>query len=501
MTRAQTHPFQLRGADPRRWLVLALLCGLQFMILLDVTVVNVALPRIQDGLGFSESGLTWVVNGYVLAAGGLLLLGGRLADVFGRKRLLLTGVVIFAASSAVCGSAVNPAMMIAGRFAQGMAEAIAAPAALGLIALLFTDPRERTKALGLWGGLLALGGTLGSAISGVLTGLANWRWIFFINVPVALIVLAVLPRLVAESRMVRARDSGARACRAPINAGLDVPGALASTAGLICLVYGLNSAASHPWDSASVLLPLLAGAALLAATVVLERRASDPLIPLSFFANRTRSVVNVATLGFTAAFTAYTFMLTLYEQHVLGWSPLRGGLSWLPLGLAIGAGIGVSTALVPRLGVKALAALGFLGAAAGLLVTSTIGVDSTYVGAILPGMVVFGLFAGVTMPAATNAALHGVTGQDSSLASGVQGTAQQVGGALGLAVLVTVAVRGAASGRADGVADRVATTAGYAGALRIGAVLLVIGGLLIALLLERVSTTMRDPRAEMVEAG
>jgi EmrB/QacA subfamily drug resistance transporter len=501
MTRAQTLPNQLRGADPRRWWVLALLCGLQFMILLDVTVVNVALPRIQDGLGFTESGLTWVVNGYVLAAGGLLLLGGRLADVFGRKRLLLTGVVIFAASSAVCGSAVNPAMMIAGRFAQGMAEAIAAPAALGLIALLFTDPRERTKALGLWGGLLALGGTLGSAISGVLTGLANWRWIFFINVPVALLVLAVLPRLVAESRMVRARDAGATACRAPINSGLDVPGALASTAGLICLVYGLNSAASHPWGSASVLLPLLAGAALLVATVVLERRASDPLIPMSFFANRTRSVVNVATLGFTAAFTAYTFMLTLYEQHVLGWSPLRGGLSWLPLGLAIGAGIGLSTALVPRMGVKALAATGFLGAAAGLLITSTIGVDSSYVGGILPGMLVFGLFAGVTMPAATNAALHGVTGQDSSLASGVQGTAQQVGGALGLAVLVTVAVRGATSGRADGVADRVATTAGYAGALRIGAVLLVIGGLLIALFLERVSTTMRDPRAEMVEAG
>jgi len=194
-------------------------------------------------------------------------------------------------------------------------------------------------------------------------------------------------------------------------------------------------------------------------------------------------------------------MLTLYEQHVLGWSPLRGGLSWLPLGRAIGAGIGVSTAVVARLGVKALAAIGFLGAAAGLLVTSTIGVDSTYVGGILPGMLVFVLFAGVTMPAATNAALHGVTGQDSSLASWVQGTAQQVGGALGLAVLVTVAVRGAASGRADGVADRVATTAGYAGALRIGAVLLVIGGLLIALLLERVSTTMRDPRAEMVEAG
>jgi EmrB/QacA subfamily drug resistance transporter len=476
-------------ADPRRWWVLALLCGLQFMILLDVTVVNVALPRIQDGLGFSASGLTWVVNGYVLASGGLLLLGGRLADVYGRKRLLLTGVVIFAVSSTVCGSASAPAMMIIGRFAQGTAEAIAAPAALGLIALLFSDPAERTKALGLWGGLLALGGTLGSALSGVLTGLANWRWIFFINVPVALLVLAILPRLVAESRMVRARAGR-----------LDVAGALTSTAGLVALVFGLVRAASHPWGSSSVLVALIAGIVLLAATAVVERRAAQPLIPLSFFANRTRTIVNAAALLFMAAFTSYTFMLTLYEQHVLAWSPLRSGLSWLPLGVAIGVGIGVSTALIPRLGVKVLATAGFIGAGGGLLLSSPISVDSTYVGGILPGMVVFGLFAGATMPAATNAALHGVTRQDSSLASGVQGTMQQIGGALGLAVLVTAAVRTAGAEQRTGVPELVATTAGYAGAFRVGAVLMMLGGLLIAVLFERVSSTLRDPRAEIVDA-
>jgi EmrB/QacA subfamily drug resistance transporter len=473
------------AVDPRRWRVLALLCGLQFMILMDITIVNVALPRIQDGLGFSASGLTWVVNAYVLAAGGLLILGGRLADHFGRRRLLLTGVVLFAVSSAVCGASSTPGTMVAGRFGQGVAEALAAPASLGLIALLFTDPKERTKALGIWGGLLALGGTLGYIISGFLTDLASWRWIFFINLPVALAVLAVLPRMVAESRMTRARDQR-----------LDVVGAVTLTAGLVAIVYGLLRAAEHPWGSAGVVVPLVAGAALLATMLVVERRARNPLIPLRFFANRTRSVVNLVTLFFMAAFISYTFMLTLFMQHVLGYSPLAGGLAWLPVGISIGAGIGISTALTPRLGVKAVSAAGFVGAGIGLLLTTAVDAGSSYAGGILPGMVVFGLFAGLTMPATINAALHGVTAQDAGLASGVQGTMQQVGGALGLAVLVTLALRhaGAATGPD-------ALTEGYASAFRIGAVLMVTGGLLIAVLFERVGTALRDPTAEALQAA
>lgn len=474
--------------DPRRWRVLALLSGLQFMILLDMTVVNVALPRIQFSLGFTESGLVWVVNGYVLMSGGLLLLGGRLADYFGRRRLLLTGVAIFAVASAVCGAAGSPAMMIAGRVGQGVAEALAAPASLGLIALLFTDPKERTKALGVWGGLVAIGGTLGYVISGVLTDLASWRWLFYVNLPVALLVLVLIPRMVAESRMVRERGRG-----------LDVLGAVTSTAGLFAIVFGLLRAAEHPWGSATVVVPLVAGVVLLGAMVVVERRARNPLIPLRFFANRTRSVVNGTSLFFMAAFISYTFMLSLFEQHVLDYSPLRTGLAWLPLGLAIGAGIGVGTALTPRVGVRAVTTAGFVGAGVGLFLTSQLDVDTTYLGGILPGMVVFGLFAGATMPAATTAALHGVTGQDSGLASGVQSTMQQIGSALGLAVLVTLALRFAGDDLARGVARDVATTSGYASALRIGAGLMVLGGVLVAVLFERVRPEVRDATAELVE--
>ena len=482
-----TAPDATSQADPRRWAALALLCGLQFMILLDMTVVNVALPKIQSSLGFSPAGLAWVVNGYLLMAGGLLLLGGRLADFYGRRRLLLFGVVIFIVSSAVCGAAVSQGMMVVGRFGQGTAEAIAAPASLGMIALLFRDPKERTKALGIWGGLTALGGAMGYIISGLLTDLASWRWIFYINLPVALVVLILLPRLVSESRMVR--ETGER---------LDVAGAVTTTGGLFGVIFGLLQAAEHPWGSTRVLLPLVAGVVLLLVMLVVESRSSNPLIPLNFFANRTRSVVNVASLFFMAAFISYTFMLTLFEQEVLGYSPLRSGLAWLPLGAGIGLGIGLGTALTPKVGVRAIAGIGYVGAGAGLFLTSLIGIGSGYASGLLPGMLVFAICVGATIPAATNAALHGVTAQDSGLASGVQNTMQQVGSALGLAVLVTLALRHAASAMAGGTAPDEAITSGYALAFRVGAGLMVLGGVLILALFERVSTELRNPTAEQL---
>jgi len=472
-------------ADPRRWKALAVLALIQFMLILDVTVVNVALPRIQHDLGFSRAGLAWVVNGYVLMAGGFVLLGGRMADILGRRRLFLLGVALFAIASATCGAAVDPGMLVASRFVQGLGEALAAPASLGLIALLFRDPRERMKALGIWGGLAGLGGTCGTVISGALTDLSSWRLIFFINLPVALIALLVVPRLVSESRMVREHDRP------------DIAGAATGTAALIAVVDGLLAAASHGWGSWQVLLPLLGGAGLGALTVWIEARSQAPLIPLQFFTNRTRVVANFVALFFASAFFSYFFLLTLFEQQILGYSPLDGGLSYLPFGLSIGAGIGLGTTLMPRIGVKPLLAAGFLGGAVGLFLAGGIDAHSSYVGGVLPGMIVFGLFAGISFPASGNAALHEVTGQDASLASGVQNATQAIGGAIGLACLVTVALRHAARQIREGAPPAIASTHGYALAFHIGSVLLVIGGVLVLILLEQVVATPRQAEAEI----
>jgi len=471
--------------DPRRWKALGVLGLIQFMLILDITVVNVALPRIQHDLGFSQAGLAWVVNGYVLMAGGLLLLGGRLADILGRRRLFLLGVGLFAIASATCGAAVDPGMLVASRFLQGAGEALAAPASLGLIALLFPDPRERMKALGLWGGIAGLGGTSGTVISGVLVDFASWRWIFFINLPVALFALTVVPRLVSESRMERDAHRP------------DYAGALTGTGGLIAVVDGLLQAATHPWGSAQVLLPLSGGLALLGLMVWIEARSDSPLIPLEFFKNHTRVVTNFVTLFFSSSFFSYFFLLTLFEQQVLGYSPLKGGLSYLPFGLTIGAGIGLGTALMPRVGVKPLLTAGFFVCAAGLFLTSGIDVHASYVSGVLPGMIVLGLGSGVSFPATGNPSLHEVTGQDSSLASGVQSAMQQVGGALGLACLVTLGLRHAAGQIRDGVVPAVALTHGYVLAFRVGAVLLVIGGVLVFFLLEHVLVQPHSSVAEL----
>jgi EmrB/QacA subfamily drug resistance transporter len=471
--------------DPRRWRALGVLALVQFMLVLDITVVTVALPRIQHDLSFSRPGLAWVVNGYVLMAGGFLLLGGRLADLFGRRRLFLIGVLVFGAASAACGAAVSSSMLVASRFVQGTGEALAGPAALGMIPVLFPDSRERMKALGVWGGIAGLGGTLGSVISGALTDLASWRWIFYINLPVVLFALVMVPRVLSESRMAR---EGRR---------MDVPGAVTATGGLVAIVDGLLQAASHPWGSWPVLLPLLGGVALLLVMVAVEARAPEPLIPVRFFTNRTRVTSNVLSLALLAAFIGYVFLLTLYQQQVLGYSPLRTGLQFVPLGVGIGAGIGLGTAAMPRVGVKPVLTIGLFGSAAGLLLASYIQPGSSYAGGILPGLTVFGVFSGICFPALINGALHQVTGQDSGLASGVQTAMQQVGSALGLATLVTIALRYADAQISRGVPPAVAQTQGYVLSFRVGAAVLAAAALLALILLEHVSATLRTPVAEI----
>ena len=475
---------EVAGGDPRRWRALAVLAAVQFMLVLDITVVTVALPKIQTNLHFSHQGLAWVINGYVLMAGGFLLLGGRLADLFGRRRLFQTGVIIFGASSAICGAAFSSSMLVSSRFVQGTGEALAGPAALAMIPLLFPDSRERMKALGVWGGIAALGGTFGTVISGALTSV-DWRWIFYINIPVALFALVMAQRVLPESWM------ALRSHR------VDVAGAVTATGGLVAVVDGLLQAASHPWGSWQVLVPLLVGVGLLAAMVAVEARSADPLIPVRFFTNRTRVTSNVLSLALFAAFIGYVFLLTLFMQQVLGYSPLKTGLLYLPLGISIGGGIGLATWLMPRIGVKAILAVGLLGSAAGLLTASYIHADSSYVGGILPGLIVFGVFSGICYPGLINGALHQVTGQDSGLGSGVQTAMQQVGSALGLATLVTLALRYAGNRIHDGVAPAVAQTDGYALAFRVGAAVLAVAGVLVVVLMEHVTAKPRTALAEV----
>ena len=460
--------------NPLRWKILAILGIIQFMLVVDATVVNIALPHIQHDLGFSRAGLSWVVNGYVLMAGGFLLLGGRLADMFGRRRLFLMGVTIFGIASAICGAATSPAMLVTSRFFQGLGEALAAPAALGLIALLFTDHKERAKALGAWGGIAGIAGVTGTIISGLLTNFASWRWIFYINVPIAILGLIMVPRLVTKSEVAKGKR-------------LDVTGALTATAGLITLVYGLLQAISHSWGSRSVLLPVVAGVVLLGAMTLIERRSKDPLIPSSFFENHTRLLANFAGLALAATFFAFIYLLTLFEQQVLGYSPLKGGLSYVPFGVALGVGVGMSAGMIPKLGIKPLIVIGFLGSTVGMLLTGLLHVHAGYAADILPALLVFGFFNGLLLPAAQTAALHKVTSDDSSLASAVQQAISQIGGALGLAVLVTIAARytqhvaNAGSMNAD-------VTHGYTVAFRVSAVILVCAAVVLAALLRNSKT-------------
>ncbi len=470
-------------ADPRRWKALCVLGLMQFMLVLDVTVVNVALPHIRADLGFSRAGLTWVVDSYVLTAGGLLLLGGRLADLVGRRRMFLIGVTAFAAASALSGAAVVPGMLVASRFAQGAAEALAAPAAFGLVALLFPDAKERAKAIGIFGGVAGLGGTLGPVISGLILQGLTWRWIFLINVPVAVVAVGAVRRLVDESRA-----SAPRAAGRP-----DVAGALLATAGLVSVVYGLIQAATHAWGSPSVVTPIAVGVVLSASFVAREHTAANPLVPLRFFTNRTRVTANAVTLCFSSVFFTLFFLMTLYLQQVEHYSALRTGVAYLPFGIAISAGIGVSAKAVTRLGVKALLGVGFVLGAIGMFALTAISVHGSYLTEMLPGIVVMAFGSGLCFAGFSNASVHDVSGEDASLASGVQNAVQQVGGAIGLAVLATLALRHATSAMQRGVAAASASTAGTVVAFRIGSLVLLVGAVAVAALFERVRTATTVP--------
>jgi EmrB/QacA subfamily drug resistance transporter len=416
-------------------------------------------------------------------AGGFLILGGRVADMVGRRRLFLSGLALFAVASAVSGLAQDPAMLVTARFAQGLGEAIAGPAALSLAVLMFDDPKERATAVGLCGGLAGLGGTVGVILSGVITSYASWRWVFLINVPIAAVVILVVPRMVKESQ-----SSGPRQ-------RIDVIGALLITASLTLVVYGLLQASTHAWGAATVAVPLAVGGALLVAFVISQAIIPSPLVPLRFFRNRTRVIANLGTVLLTSSFISMFFILTLYMQDIAHYSPVKTGLAFLPFGGALLAGILVSTQVLPKIGVKLGLTVAFLFMAGGLALLTQIGVHADYPAHILPGFLVMAFGNGVAFPALNNAALHQVGPTDAGLASGVENTFLQLGGSLGLSVLVTLALRHATSRTGQGVPVAVATTDGYQLALWVTVALGVAASLLVAFGLERVAFVPPDRHA------
>ncbi len=418
----------LNTPDPRRWWALALLCGAFFMVLLDATIVLVALPSIQADLGFSAQGLQWVLSAYALTFGGLLLLGGRAADLLGRRRLFMTGVLFFTAASLLCGLAWSPAALLAARVVQGAGAAIMTPTALSIIATTFPDGSERNKALGIWGALGGIGATTAWLLGGPLVDGPGWEWIFFINIPLGLAALAASPLLLRESRAALTRRS------------YDPAGALTITGALILLVYALVEAPDAGWGSLQTILLFAGSALLLAAFTLIESRHRAPLVPLRFFRSRTLAGANAVMLLVGTIAVGMPFVLTLYAQQVLGYSAVKFGVGSVVL--AVGAAVGaiVAQTAVLKLGFPTVAATGMALMAAGSLLLTQVSVGGSYFGDIFFALLVFGPGVGLAFVTATVAALAGVAEHEAGLASGLSNTALQIGSALGVAILTTVAV-------------------------------------------------------------
>ena len=435
--------------DPRRWQALAVLSTAYLMVILDVSIVNVALPSIQKSLDFSTSGLQWVVSGYALTFGGFLLLGGRLGDLLGRRRVFMGGLVLFALFSLLCGLSVSPEMLIAVRVLQGAAAAILSPSVFSIVTVTFEEGSERNKALGILGAIAGSGAAIGVLLGGVLTEFVGWEWIFFVNVPIGLVVLLAVPRVVRESR---APD---------LMRHFDVAGAATVTGGLMLLVYGLTRAPNVGWGSAETIVSFAGSAVLLAAAAVIETRSRSPLIDLSIFRRRTLTGANVIGFLLGTILFGMFFLLSLYQQNVLGFSPLRTGVNNLAIALTVIAAAGISQALVTRIGVKPVLAFGLTLLGAGLVYFTQISADGSYLTDLFPGFLLTGVGLGFSFVPVSIAALTGVTGREAGLASGLITTNQQIGGALGLAILTTVSTTRTDNLLADGVAGPVAVTDGF----------------------------------------
>ena len=440
-----------------KWLALVVLALAQFMVVLDVTIVNVALPSIQDALGFSADGLQWVVNAYTLLFGGLLMLGGRMSDLLGRRRVFLAGLALFAAASLAGGFAGSAGLLIAMRAIQGIGAALLSPAALALVTVTFPVGRERNIALGVWGALAAIGGTLGVVAGGVLVDSLGWEWIFFVNVPIAIVALIATPLVVAESRREQAGGS------------FDIAGAVLGTGGLLALVGAVIRIEPTGWSSAQVLGLFGTAAILLAAFLVAETRSSDPLVPLRLFRSRglTASTVALALNG--GAFLGMFFLTALYLQQVHHDSALAAGAHFVPMGIAAIASATIGAQLVTRYGTRVAYLIGAAVGVVGLLLLTRAGAHAGYATDLLPGLVVFGL--GLPLVGVSNqiAAVADVEPSDLGAASGIVTTAFQIGGALGLAIVSTAATTRVGDVLSGGASQTVALSEGFQRGLYVAA--------------------------------
>jgi EmrB/QacA subfamily drug resistance transporter len=441
------------GGDRKSWAVLILLCAAQFMVILDATVVNVALPSIARSVGFGPGDLQWVITAYVLASGGLVLLGGRAADLAGRRRMFLAGLTVFTAASLASGLAPTAATLVAARAVQGLGAALLSPAALSIITTTYAGA-QRVTALGTWGAIGGAGGAAGVLAGGVLTTWLGWRSVFLVNVPVGLVAgllsVPMVPRSGAARRFWR---------------DLDLPGAVLAVAGLVAITYALAGAPAHGWSSARTLLLLPLGAAALAAFAVVERRTRRPLVPPRLWRNRSLVTGVVVMLGGTGLLVGTFFMNSLYVQGVQGSSALRAGLEFLPLVLVIGTGAHLAARLLPRMGSRLLITAGLVLMAAGALLLTAVTVRSGYLTGVLPGLLVTGAGTGLVLPAASVTAMSDIADSHAGLASGLMTAAHEIGAGLGVAVFSAVAVAGAGgigAGYRHGFAVAAAIAAGLA---------------------------------------
>ena len=470
----------------RKGLALMLLAAAQFVVVLDASIVNVALPSMGKDLNFSQENLSWVVNAYTLFFGGFLLLGGRMADLIGRRRLFMAGLVVFALASLAGGLADSPGMLIAARAVQGLGAALLSPAALSLVTVMFKEGAERNKAMGVWGAVAGSGGAAGVLLGGVLTEYAGWEWVLFVNVPIGIAAALAAPRLLPESRNVGTRH-------------FDVAGAVSVTAGLSLLVYTLVDANNAGWTSGQTLGLGAIALGFIAAFVVIETRISAaPLVPFSIFRRRTLTATNIVALLVAMALFSMFFFISLYMQQVLGYDALKAGLAYLPLAFGIIVSAGVASALVTRVGFKPILVAGLVLTAAGLIWFSQVEVGGSYIGDILFPSLLAAVGLGFAFVSMTIAAVSGVESREAGLASGLINTSQQIGGALGLAILASVANSRTDSMLADGAAMPSALTDGFRLAFIVGAGFAVLGAILAATLI-----SSRDSRehAEAAQRG